>query len=1152
MDANHNSRSSQAAARVLSECVRDPSSALNLNAVLDMIFGDPIDEEALSSVAATGAVDFADTLVPTTEAAAALRSLICDYLRPAFRAHPFFTNSVGFAEVSRLLQEIRHALMPSIDLDELRSSYLAKIAEKFDVIPLQGISPKIQNRTIGMHMKDIFIPLNLMPDAGTWTPLLLGQIKGSWLNYPLGAQKGSSIVLGTAALFTTNWDSIISNFSDKWSTGSFIAEYSRALPITTAFSHQDLDLVISDAAWGTMTESGPVSVDQLVAAPRVVLRGDPGSGKSTVSRYLAWAIAKGEHSLTGEGVKGLIPVLIRASEFGEALESGRTSSLESYLLETTDRFAPAVSQALRDGTAILLIDGLDEVSKPPLRSQVRERIEDFVSDPVFKANRMVITTRIVGYERSGTIGQFRHFTIKELSDDQIRGYVEHWYRAIYREMPGTINVDTETQQLVKAITGNKSILRMARNPLLLTIIALIKWQGRALPDSRVLLYDAATQTLIRSWPLAQRGVEFDELFIREWLAPLALHILADRTDDLIDEGSLMDELVRSMRRLKSMSDIDAKSASRKLLDDICEQSGFLLPKGTDSDGRNVYGFLHQTFAEYLAAYFLAGRWEDEELDLREYAHVPYWREVLLLAAGHLGTQRRAKAGKFLEAVRDQRSSQYEGLVHRDLLLACDILCDGVPAGPPAIVESLLGEMLHIWSDTRIRRLKAQIESRVDKLRSTEYAAVLARIAAEVLQDVEFLHLAPKLDPGATSQRLERLAFVGDAILSDLALRCLPVTNRKASEAALGYLSSDSKTLRARALCVLIRVGDPRALAALLPTIQDPDEDLNNILVFELSRVDDPRIIDTFITASRSENPLTQARCAAYFAERHDTRAAQLLQTYRGIGEGEGSDWIHAALLALEDDPSALPDQVLLGLLRTWLDPQLRITVASILLDERNNKTVMSEILEFIEHAPPLERVHLAWLLDRLGSQRGPMILEQYLSDSDEEVRFRAAWHLAEKGNSHAIEVLTGLLSSGVESIRRRALNILAGIEHPGSREWLLARLRDPDPLTATEALRVLAGNKSSDNIAEVVRIMDSGSPLLRARAAELLTKMDAPSAFEAIRARLDRMIPDTTEETITYKGRSIRRLPSLQESAYDFLNHHLGPRGELLVSLGEQ
>src|SRR3989442_1445750 len=551
---------------------------------------------------------------------------------------------MGFSEVVALLREIRTALStPEPDLDGLRREYCSKIAEKYDIIPMQGISPKIQNRAIGMRMEDIFIPLKANTD---WhAPLYLSDLRNDLV----------ITVTDTSQHYSTSADIVPAKlFSGRSELPDVIFNKSLTYMRRAASEH----FTASD-----------IGIDRLLRWPRIVVRGDPGSGKSTLTRYIAWALAKNRTELIGQELSGRVPILIRSIDFGEALEQGKVQSLEEYLAEERGRFASVIKQAIASGNSIVLIDGLDEVSKLALRMRVKERVEDFIADPVFAQNHIVITTRIVGYERSGLTGRFHHFTITELDDDQIREFITRWYGAIQREIRGTMSYESESGQLIDAIKGNDSIRRMARNPLLLTIIALIKWQGRALPEQRVLLYDAAAQTLIRSWPLTQRRVEFDELFIREWLAPVALHILADRTGDLIDEYSLMAELSETMRRLKSMTEIQAKTASREMLDSISEHSRFLLPRGTDADGRNLYGFLHQTVAEYLAAYYMAGRWEDGELNLAQYAHDPYWREVCLLMAGYLGTQRRAKAGKFIEAVRSLNSSAYEHVVHRDLLLA---------------------------------------------------------------------------------------------------------------------------------------------------------------------------------------------------------------------------------------------------------------------------------------------------------------------------------------------------------------------------------------------------------------------------------------------------------------------------------------------------
>src|SRR2546425_8211527 len=166
---NGGSAAARSAARILTHCVRDDASGVDLAGVLDQIFADRMDQELLSSVASRHAVELEDELVPAEKIAVELKTLIGDYHRPAFRAHPYFTNRVGLSEAVALLREIRTGLStPEPDLDRLRGEYCSKIAEKYDIIPMQGISPKIQNRTIGMRIEDIFIPLKANTD---WSSL---------------------------------------------------------------------------------------------------------------------------------------------------------------------------------------------------------------------------------------------------------------------------------------------------------------------------------------------------------------------------------------------------------------------------------------------------------------------------------------------------------------------------------------------------------------------------------------------------------------------------------------------------------------------------------------------------------------------------------------------------------------------------------------------------------------------------------------------------------------------------------------------------------------------------------------------------------------------------------------------------------------------
>ena len=748
--------------------------------------------------------------------------------------------NLGQKEVLRELRNIVSYLQPDVDdLETLEADYLLKIVEKNQFLTMQGISPKVQNRTIGIRMEDVFIPLQAVADDSLREmPKVLHEIK-TWLVKFGGILEENLANTSTPIIFDKIYeeggiDSLYAYVGERYYSYVDLIMEVESLDIQDYLEDWQTDIV--------------VNMYTITTYPHVVVQGDPGSGKSTLTRYLAWALAN--HQLEDSR----FPIRIRAIEFGDELASGRVNSLESYLLNEAGRFSSLFEHKLLNGRGLLLVDGLDEVREIKLRVRVKEEVEDFIADPVFTDNLIFITTRIVGYERTGLTGQFPHFTLKELQEEQITTFVENWYQAIHDEIPETLDVAREKKQLLEAIMKNESILRMARNPLLLTIIALIKWQGRTLPEQRVLLYDVAAQTLIRSWPLTQRYIELDELFIREWLAPVALHVFRDKTTDLIDEYTLQDLLVESMQKLRSMTKSEARSKSQALLEDVSFHSGILLPRGTDSDGRNLYGFLHQTFAEYLTAFYLAGLWEDGDLNLVEHAHVPYWREVLLLMAGHLGIQRRAKAGQIIKGILELQSSPYEDIIHQDLLLACRVLADGVPAGPSNLIEDIIRQLLKVWETSKIYFLQQDIEELVADFRGSEYEDVLSWLA---------------IKSGLSARRIynliTRLSFSSTKPLIDLSLQ------------------AEDADVRYEAARWLANRDDAHLLDTMVGLLQDEDAAVRYEAARWLANRDDARGLDTMVGLLQAEDARVRNEAASWLANRDD---AQLLDTMVGLLQDE--------------------------------------------------------------------------------------------------------------------------------------------------------------------------------------------------------------------------------------------------------------------------
>jgi predicted NACHT family NTPase len=141
------------------------------------------------------------------------------------------------------------------------------------------------------------------------------------------------------------------------------------------------------------------------------------------------------------------------------------------------------------------------------RALIAGRIEDFVAGLDVR-NRVIVTSRIVGYREAPLGGDYQHFTLLDLERDQIEQFLRNWCHETERflskdasEEEIAHNAQREIDSVLQAVDNNPGVKRLAVNPLLLTILALIHRNGSRLPNRRVELYDLATKTLLETWQI---------------------------------------------------------------------------------------------------------------------------------------------------------------------------------------------------------------------------------------------------------------------------------------------------------------------------------------------------------------------------------------------------------------------------------------------------------------------------------------------------------------------------------------------------------------------------------------------------------------------------------------------------------------------------
>jgi formylglycine-generating enzyme required for sulfatase activity len=416
----------------------------------------------------------------------------------------------------------------------------------------------------------------------------------------------------------------------------------------------------AEAMGQRLSEPQPVC-DLLGRGSGVILLGDPGSGKTTFLKYLALSLTAGQGEALGLGRR--IPALVPLSAYANALGDGDlplAAFLSRYFEERwLDLPLPALlSEKLKRGELLLLLDGLDEVRDLELRHRVVARVEDFYVRYRKAGNKFVLTSRVVGYrEVRPVVEGLTEATLIDFDRKEIEAFVDKWTTALEKAAGGDTVIAREMaarerEELLAAVRDNQGVRSLAANPLLLTILALMKRQGVTLPERRVELYQKYVETLLKHWNLARSlagrpAKDLDLIDTLRVLQPLALWMHETSPGvGLVKEGDLRRELERI---LGERGEDDPERAAQRFLDDVREHTSLLLDRG----GRQ-YGFIHLTFQEYLAAAALAQKGQQEVEPTVEAlaAHVgeDSWHEVSLLTLGYLGLiqQRDQAAGAVLD------------------------------------------------------------------------------------------------------------------------------------------------------------------------------------------------------------------------------------------------------------------------------------------------------------------------------------------------------------------------------------------------------------------------------------------------------------------------------------------------------------------------
>jgi len=298
----------------------------------------------------------------------------------------------------------------------------------------------------------------------------------------------------------------------------------------------------------------------LHAADRLLVLGEPGSGKTVALERLAWELCGGEGPV--------VPVLVRLFHYaGTPLQDWMWALFQEtgHLRLDDER---SLAAFLKAGTArcFFLFDGLNEIS-PPYRDRLIDELVRWMA--AYPRHPVVLTSR---------------------SQDEL------WRRL--REKVGRAAVvqpigDEQAQDYLIAHLGEKGgdlyarlderLRQMARTPLILWLIKEAGAVGEALPGNRGELYARFVSRMLRRDTDRRMDAEIPERVKRQALADLAYHLGAEQ-------------------RLFCPRDEAVAVAARRLGEERAERVvGACARHGLLTGEERVWFAPHQTVQEHFAA-----------------------------------------------------------------------------------------------------------------------------------------------------------------------------------------------------------------------------------------------------------------------------------------------------------------------------------------------------------------------------------------------------------------------------------------------------------------------------------------------------------------------------------------------------------------------
>ena len=447
--------------------------------------------------------------------------------------------------------------------------------------------------------------------------------------------------------FTTDYARVVSIVLDRMELfGVRLHEKNRSYPLNIAYLGLSVKRILADpysrptgpalspnATWsdtlGTSSSIESVPVEDVVANKiRFLLIGEAGSGKTTLLRWIAVQAARRKFQGPLSNLNGTVPFYIPLRRYvGQTLPSPETfiDSVASAIAGEMPR--GWAHRLLRDGSAIILVDGVDELPERQ-REQAGAWLEQLLG--AFPKARFIVTSRPGAISPRWELGGFAQVELVPMTPVNVEAFIAHWYEAArhnVQDLQQLNDLRRYEESLVATLERDRHLRRLAVNPLLCALLCALNREMRMqLPRSRMEIYDAALAMLLDQRD-RERGVAISVDLTRTektiLLQDFALWLVRNGKSSASSEDltCVIDVSLTGLRRKDERPEVEV------VLRHLVERSGLLRqPVIGEID------FIHKTFQEYLAG--RAAISNNAVGELARNAGDDQWRDVIVMAAGH--------------------------------------------------------------------------------------------------------------------------------------------------------------------------------------------------------------------------------------------------------------------------------------------------------------------------------------------------------------------------------------------------------------------------------------------------------------------------------------------------------------------------------------